>query len=64
MGVKPLPRSFQAAADCLLSDEYAELREALGKEAVQCLLAVRRSEWAKLSGVDLEAEVELLADRY
>lgn len=64
LGIKALPSSFRAASESLLSDDNLLLRELLGKEAVQCLLAVRNSEWERMADMDFGAEVSLLADRY
>ncbi|PSN11455.1 glutamine synthetase, partial [filamentous cyanobacterium CCT1] len=61
-GIALLPQSLAAALDAFERDTV--LLEALGKSLAQTHLAVRRAELAAMEGMTLEAEVELLLDRY
>jgi glutamine synthetase len=61
-GIALLPQSLATALEALEQDTV--LLEALGKPLAQTYLAVRRAELAAMEGMTLEAEVELLRDRY
>ncbi|PSR17541.1 glutamine synthetase [filamentous cyanobacterium CCP3] len=61
-GIALLPQSLSAALEALEQDTV--LLEALGKPLAQTHLAIRRAERVAMEGMTLEAEVELLRDRY
>nr|WP_317035129.1 glutamine synthetase family protein [Nodosilinea sp. E11] len=61
-GIAPLPQSLTVALAALEQDDL--LLEALGAPLAQTHLAVRRAELAAMAGMTLEAEVDLLCDRY
>ncbi|MGG6239091.1 glutamine synthetase family protein [Nodosilinea sp. AN01ver1] len=61
-GIALLPQSLTAALSAFEQDTV--LLEALGKPLAQTHLAVRRAELAAMEGMTLDAEVELLRDRY
>lgn len=61
-GIALLPQSLATALTAFEQDTV--LLEALGKPLAHTHLAVRRAELAALEGMTLEAEVELLRDRY
>jgi glutamine synthetase len=59
-----LPQTFAEAKAHLVAAERSPLRAMLGEDFVQCHLAVREAEWAKLGPQSLEEEARLLFDRY
>ncbi|MGB3201958.1 MAG: glutamine synthetase family protein [Nodosilinea sp.] len=61
-GIALLPQALATALSALEQDTI--LLEALGQPLAQTHLAVRRAELAAMEGMTLEAEVELLRDRY
>lgn len=61
-GIALLPQSLTESLAALEQD--AVLLDALGAPLAQTHLAVRRAELAAMAGMTLEAEVELLLDRY
>lgn len=61
-GITLLPQSLDVALGAL--EANAVLLDALGKPLAQTHLAVRRAELAAMEGMTLEAEVNLLRDRY
>ena len=61
-GVGPLPGSLGEAIAALEGD--AVLREAMGAPLARSYAEVRRREWEALEALDLEAEVDLLVERY
>ncbi|MBE9156863.1 glutamine synthetase [Nodosilinea sp. LEGE 06152] len=61
-GIALLPQSLAAALAAFEQDTV--LLEALGKPLAQTHLAVRRAELAAMEGMTIEAEADLLRDRY
>ena len=62
-GIRRLPSDF-ASAKSHLMEVGSSLRAYLGEEVIQCLIAVRESEWTHMVQMPLEKEVKLLFDRY
>ncbi len=63
-GPRQLPSTFAEAKAQLMQDRMDRLRALLGRDFVRCHLAVREAEWAKLSPLSLDEEVEMLRERY
>ncbi len=61
-GVRPLPGSLGEAIAALEGD--AVLQEAMGAPLARSYTEVRRREWEALEALELEAEVDLLVERY
>jgi glutamine synthetase len=57
-----LPQNLGEALDALRKDTV--LLEAMGAELAKSYIAVRQHEWDNLKDLNLEEEVEMLAERY
>ncbi len=61
-GIKRLPTNLGEAIGHLKSDRI--LLDNLGEEFSRVYIAVREAEWKAMKDMDLEAEVNLLLERY